>query len=32
VKRVVEVPALKPINEVIEIMNKINELGQKLRI
>lgn len=29
-KRVVEVPALKPINEVIEIMNKIDELGQKL--
>jgi hypothetical protein len=29
-KRVVEVPALKPINEVIEIMNKINELSQKL--
>jgi Recombinational DNA repair ATPase (RecF pathway) len=28
-KRVVEVPALKPINEVIEIVNKINELGQK---
>jgi len=29
VKRVVEVPALKPINEVIEIVNKINELSQK---